>query len=168
LFKKIESAIAEVDYLVAILSNNSISSEWVQRELEIALSREIHNKRVFVLPIVIDNCEVPSFLKGRVYADFISRSNYKDSLNKVLQRLGARYPSPPPPPAPEGKTPFALPVHVYRESGGESYHCIGSMPSREDGIYVNMVYLTASSVVVDLIVPGAVYDAYRLEIFSKV
>ena len=42
------------------------------------------------------------------------------------------------------------------------------MPSREDGIYVNMVYLTASSVVVDLIVPGAVYDAYRLEIFSKV
>jgi len=164
LIRKIESAIAEVDYLAALLSRNSVGSEWVRRELDIALSREIHNKRVFVLPIVIDDCELPGFLKGRVYADFRDPLKYKSSLARVLERLGARHPQAPAPRAPESQTPFAIPVHVYRgETGGadNTYQYVGAIPSRQDGIYVNMVYLTPTDAFVDLLIPGAVYEAYN-------
>jgi TIR domain len=166
LIRKIESAIAEVDYLAAVLSRNSVESEWVRRELDIALSREIHNKRVFVLPIVIDDCDVPGFLKGRIFADFRDPDMYKASLARVLQRLGASHPEPPAPRAPEGQTPFAIPVHAYRGETGEPdniYQYVGSIPSREDGIYVNMVYLTPTHAIVDLLVPGAVYETYNRE-----
>ena len=171
LIRRIESAIAEVDYLGAVLSKNSIGSEWVRRELEIAISREIYNKRVFVLPMLIDDCDVPGFLKGRVFADFRDPGKYKESLALVLRRLGARHPGPPAPPAPEGQTPFGIAVHAYRgETAGSEetpYHYLGTIPSREDGLYVNMVYLTDVSVVVDLLVPGVVYEAYQHGIFDE-
>jgi hypothetical protein len=165
LIKKIESAIAEVDYLAAVLSKNSISSEWVKRELEIALNREIHNKRVFVLPLLIDDCDIPGFLQGRIFIDYREKSKYQQNLEKILQRLGAKHAVPPPPPAQKGLKPYAIPVHAFREDTGYQY--IGSIPSDEDGIYVNMVYLTLDDIVVDLLVPGAIYDIYRKEIHDN-
>jgi len=165
LISKIENAIAEVDYLAAVLSTNSITSEWVKRELEIAITREIHNKRIFVLPLVIDDCDIPSFLKGRMYLDFRKKSKYKENLEKVLQRLGATQATPPSPTAMNGIHPFALPVYGLKSDADYKY--IGSIPSGEDGIYVNMVYLTAEQIVVDLLIPGSIYNAYNFSKFKK-
>ena len=165
LIRKIENAIAEVDYLAAILSTNSITSEWVKRELEIAITREIHNKRIFVLPLVIDDCDIPAFLKGRMYLDFREKSKYKENLEKILQRLGASQAAPPSPTAKEGARPFAIPVYGLRSDSDYKY--IGSIPSGEDGIYVNMIYLTADEVVVDLLIPGSVYEAYNFANFER-
>jgi hypothetical protein len=44
LTEKIGEAIESTDYVGVILSHNSISSEWVQRELQIALQKEIKGK----------------------------------------------------------------------------------------------------------------------------
>lgn len=165
LIEKISSAITEVDYLIAVLSTHSVASEWVKRELEIAISKEIHNKRVFVLPIVIDDCEIPQFLTGRLYLDLRDGSlDYDSGLNQILQRLGTRHPSPPAPTARSPLKPFAIPVHTYDPTSG--YHHVGRIPSPEDGLYVNMVYFTETAVVVDLLLPGIVYEAYRKDLFE--
>lgn len=167
LIRKIETAIAETDYLAAIISKNSITSEWVTRELEIAINREIHNKRLFVLPLIIDDCDVPVFLTGRLFADFRDPEYYEENLAKILQRLGAQNPVPPANPAPNDLRPFAIPVHAFRGDTNIMYHYIGSIPSNEDGLYVNMVYFTMYDVYVDLLIPGSVYDAYRVNMFDE-
>lgn len=88
LIEKIREGINNVDYVVAVISQSSIQSEWVKRELDVAINIEIEQKKVFVLPILIDNVDLPGFLKGKLYADFRSNDFYEKELGKMLQKLG--------------------------------------------------------------------------------
>lgn len=88
LLEKIEEGIEQSDYVAAVLSNSSVKSEWVKRELEIALNEEIENKKTRVLPLLIEDCRIPSFLKGKLYADF--RSSYTNGLNSLVNKLAPK------------------------------------------------------------------------------
>ena len=88
LIEKIREGIDQMEYLGVILSQNSVKSEWVKREVDVAMNQEIEGKRVKVLPLVIEDCEVPGFLKGKLYADFRVSERYDEELRKVLRRLG--------------------------------------------------------------------------------
>lgn len=46
LIQRIGTAIDETDYVAVVLSKNSINSEWVQRELQIALQKEFLQLRL--------------------------------------------------------------------------------------------------------------------------
>jgi hypothetical protein len=54
LITKIEIAIKDCSYLGVILSPNSVNSDWVRKEVSIALTEEIQGKRVKVLPLLTD------------------------------------------------------------------------------------------------------------------
>jgi len=82
---RINTAISESGYLAVILSENSVNSAWVKKELNAALEEELSRRSVFVLPILIDECPIPVLLKDKLYADF--RSNYSDGLRTLLRRL---------------------------------------------------------------------------------
>jgi len=88
LIEKIGRAIESTDYVGVVLSHNSINSEWVQRELQIALQKEIKGKKVVVLPILIEAIELPPFLKDKLYADFTNSEKYENELPKLLRALG--------------------------------------------------------------------------------
>jgi hypothetical protein len=88
LIKKISAAIDEVDYLAVVLSPASVESEWVRREVEIALNEEIAGQAVKVLPLLLSTCEIPAFLRGRLYADFTGPDSYPNAVNLILERLG--------------------------------------------------------------------------------
>lgn len=87
LISKIREGIDQMNYLGVILSPNSVKSEWVKREVDIAMNQEIEGKRVKVLPIVHKECDLPWFLKGKLYADFVDEDDYDNSLNLLLKRL---------------------------------------------------------------------------------
>lgn len=87
LTKKIEEGLRKTKYIGVVLSPNSIKSTWVERELEIALSREMSSGEVVILPLLYENCELPLFLRGKLYADFTSTAKYEESLAKLLRRL---------------------------------------------------------------------------------
>jgi hypothetical protein len=87
LIGKIKEGLDKTRYIAVILSPRSIKSNWVQKELEIAVNKEIGSGEVVVLPIVIEDCEIPTFLQGKLYADFSSTEKYEESLNKILRRL---------------------------------------------------------------------------------
>lgn len=89
LIGKIEEGIENTDYLGVVISSNSIKSEWVTREVRIALNQEIHGKRVKVLPILLENVNIPSFLLDKKYADFTTEEKYKSSLQLILDRLSS-------------------------------------------------------------------------------
>lgn len=88
LSNKIGEAILKTDYVGIVLSQNSIGSEWVQRELQVALQREISERKVVVLPILLQRVEIPPFLRDKLYADFTSVSNFEETFPRLLEVLG--------------------------------------------------------------------------------
>jgi hypothetical protein len=87
LLEKIAEGIEHMDYLGAILSSTSLSSNWVQKELQMAMTMEIKQKRIKVIPILHSDCDIPAFLQDKVYADFRNRSMFQHSLLKLLDVL---------------------------------------------------------------------------------
>lgn len=88
LIGKIRNGLDSVDYVAVILSKASIESEWVKKELEIASNRELKERRVLVLPIKIEDVELPGFLEGKFYGDFSNPSEYNEKLQLLLRSLG--------------------------------------------------------------------------------
>jgi len=82
LTEKIGNAIKAQDYLIAILSRTSVKSAWVMKELGTALIRELEERRVVVLPLIIEDCDIPPLLSDKVYIDF--RINHSLALKKLL------------------------------------------------------------------------------------
>ena len=91
LFEKIEHAIAAMEYLGVILSPDSVESEWVKREVRLALTLEMNNKAVKVLPILYRDCEIPPFLRDKLYADFRGGESdtavFEGSVERLLSRV---------------------------------------------------------------------------------
>lgn len=88
LIAKIMAAIDRVDFLAAVLSPTSVASRWVQEELQQALTLQISGRALAVLPILIADCEIPGFLRSRLYADFRDSNQYEDSLIALLKAIG--------------------------------------------------------------------------------
>ncbi|MEZ6031992.1 MAG: toll/interleukin-1 receptor domain-containing protein [Planctomycetaceae bacterium] len=81
----IDQGLSDADYFLLILSPNSVKSNWVQRELNAALMEETSKRGIVVLPAIIKDCEIPTLLKDRIYADF--RSDFDIGLNGLLRVL---------------------------------------------------------------------------------
>ena len=87
---KIEEGMKLSRYIAVVLSEKSINAPWVKKELEMAINREIARGEVVVLPLLYEACELPEFLKGKLYADFTKIEDYEQVLGKLLRRLRIR------------------------------------------------------------------------------
>jgi len=85
LIDKIQTALIDSSYLLIVLSKNSVESEWCRKELNAGLMRELTKKDVTVIPVLIDNCEIPLFLQEKVFADF--RTSFDDGFKNLLRPL---------------------------------------------------------------------------------
>jgi hypothetical protein len=88
LHRKIQDGIKNSALLGVVLSPHSVSSPWVEKELNSALMKELEQKEVVVLPILYRDCDVPLFLRDKLYADF--RSSYEEGLRALLERVTPR------------------------------------------------------------------------------
>jgi hypothetical protein len=84
---RIQNAIEGASALLVILSKASVASEWCKKELNAGLIRELDEKRVVVLPVLIEDCTIPVFLRDKKYADF--RKNYDEGLQEVMTAVAA-------------------------------------------------------------------------------
>jgi len=84
---RISKAIDRADYVGAILSRNSVQSSWVKKELELAMTKEIKGKKVVILPVLIEDCEILSYLSDKLYADFRKKHRFEDEFVKLLRTL---------------------------------------------------------------------------------
>lgn len=82
ILNKIQEAIETSAALLIVLSKASVKSEWCKKELTAGLMRELSEKEVIVLPVLIEDCEIPLFLKDKKYADF--RTDFDTGLNEIL------------------------------------------------------------------------------------
>jgi len=88
LMYRISDAIEDSDFVAVILSHNSVDSNWVQVELKMAMNRELSDRRIRVLPIIIESCEIPLFLKDKLYADFRNPNSFSAPFAQLLKALG--------------------------------------------------------------------------------
>lgn len=88
LTQRIEGALTESSAILVILSKNSTKSDWCKRELSAGLVRELEEKRVLVMPCVIDDCKIPLFLRDKLHANFCSDPDGAfDLLNRSLAKI---------------------------------------------------------------------------------
>ena len=88
LLGRIATAIDEMEFLAVVLSPPAVASTWVQQELEQAMSTQLSEKKVKTLPLLYRQCEIPGFLRGKLYADFTEAHKYDDSLLRVARTIG--------------------------------------------------------------------------------
>lgn len=86
--EKIAQGLAESDFFLIVVSQNSAESAWVKKELSSALVHEIERRKVTVLPIKLDDAKMPDSIHEKLYADFTH--SYEDGLEKLLRSIRAR------------------------------------------------------------------------------
>lgn len=87
LIEKISNGIVESDYFGIILSKNSIQSEWVNKELKIALHKEIKEKKLSILPILLDDVDLPPFLWDKLNVRFSDDKNFENQFFKLIDAM---------------------------------------------------------------------------------
>jgi hypothetical protein len=84
--EKISQGLAESDYFLFAASKNSVASEWVKRELNSALLKEVEKREVTILPLKLDDSQMPTVIADKKYADF--SVSYKQGLVDLLDAMG--------------------------------------------------------------------------------
>lgn len=89
LYDHIYEGIDSSSFLILILSQQSVQSQWVNDEINGALAKERDVNRTFLIPVKIDDCDVPLKIRGRIHADF-SRSYLEglELLSAHLRKVG--------------------------------------------------------------------------------
>jgi hypothetical protein len=75
------------EFVIVLLSCNSVDSRWVTEELARGRLREIEEQQIRVLPVRLEPCEIPEPLKTKRYADF--SSDWQSGMNDLLTAIRA-------------------------------------------------------------------------------
>jgi hypothetical protein len=67
LLLKISAGIEDANFVLGLITRNSVSSAWVQKELSIAISKEMAGEGVSVIPLIVEGCEMPTMLADRFH-----------------------------------------------------------------------------------------------------
>ncbi len=87
--EKINEALARNDTLIVLLSENSVKSKWVERELNTALMSQLSGQDVAVIPILIEDCEIPETLRAVRYID-MRADGFQKGFIQLLEFFQAR------------------------------------------------------------------------------
>lgn len=82
---KINEGIMNADVLLIILSNNSVNSGWVRKEYSAMALKDISEEHKRIIPVLIDDVSVPSYLSNYIYLDLSVQFNI--NLNRLIQQL---------------------------------------------------------------------------------
>ncbi|MDR4469543.1 MAG: toll/interleukin-1 receptor domain-containing protein [Nitrospira sp.] len=86
--EKVESALAESQWIVVVLPREDEQPRWINRELAIAMKVEQERERPLILPVLPPDGSLPPLLSDRIYADF--RSDYHTGLESLLEAMKVR------------------------------------------------------------------------------
>ncbi len=84
--KIFEQGIGQCVAFVIILSHNSVKKPWVVEELDAALVKRIE-ERTKIIPVRIDDCEVPVALRATAWINIDPEGDYDAGLHTVLSSI---------------------------------------------------------------------------------
>ncbi len=83
--KSIQSGIDDSDFMVVLLSENSIQSGWVEQEWMTKYWDERQGQRTIILPALTEPCNIPALLKTKKYANFVE--SYQMGLGEIIEAI---------------------------------------------------------------------------------
>jgi hypothetical protein len=87
LIERVSKCISKASFVIVFLSPASVSSGWVSKELETALTSQLSGEiSLRVVPVVIIPCEIPPFLRGILRYD-LTAADREEQLEKLLATL---------------------------------------------------------------------------------
>jgi len=83
--QKINEALGSITHLIVLLSENSTKKPWVSKEWSAALMRQLSGQSISVLPVRLDDSDVPPILADLKYAD--CRRRLRDGVREIEYTL---------------------------------------------------------------------------------
>jgi hypothetical protein len=84
--KIFEEGLKEAQAVVIVLSQFSVSKPWVSEELNASMVARI-SKGTRIIPVVIDNCDVPEALKSTLWERIEDLANFEEPLRRILAAI---------------------------------------------------------------------------------
>ncbi|MEH2167419.1 MAG: TIR domain-containing protein [Nostoc sp.] len=84
--ESIRSAVSASAYFLLLLSKHLVNSHWISKETE-AVLKELQNRDITFLPVLLEDCEIPSSLA--TYQFFDMRSGIEENLEKLVNALNS-------------------------------------------------------------------------------
>lgn len=81
---KVTEALTATDYFVLLVSDNSLASNWVQREIDTAVSLA-DKKKLTPVPILLSQVQVPFEFRGLLFID--GRPSLGEAIKRLLEFL---------------------------------------------------------------------------------
>lgn len=82
----ISRGIESSNFFILFASSSSLESKWVRLEFNAALMKEIEKANSVIIPIKIEDCDLPPLIRDRKYIK-IDRVNVEQAFNEVLSRV---------------------------------------------------------------------------------
>lgn len=85
--ERVSAGIEDADFLILVLSQAAARSSWVEQEWQAKHWTEINDRKVRVIPVLKDSCEIPPLLRTKKYVD-MRNDNYTAGLEILLASIG--------------------------------------------------------------------------------
>lgn len=92
--KVFDEGIQESNVFIVILSNFSVNKPWVREELDIGVIKKI-NEGSKIIPVVIDDCEIPNALQATHWVRIGDLDSYEEQLNRIVMSIYGYSTNPP-------------------------------------------------------------------------
>ena len=89
LTNRISRGITGAKYVAVMISENSIKSDWVEKEINLGLEQEIDGETVKIIPCLLDDCPIPLPIRDKFYCDF--RGNNSVGIRDLLGAISREY-----------------------------------------------------------------------------
>lgn len=132
--KIFEEGLRSAAAIIVVLSHNSVSKRWVREELNAGIVARIQ-RQTKIIPVVIDDCEVPEALKSTVWERIPNLEEYEPQLIRIVNAVFEHREKPPLGPAPAYLDRDIPPIHGLQRTDTIALQCIGEMVvERSDNI----------------------------------
>ncbi len=92
--KIFDEGLGHAKAVIVIISRHSATKPWVREELNVAVVRKINNVSKLI-PVVIDDCSVPSCLQGTLWEKIGDLKNYEPNLDRIVLSIFGESDKPP-------------------------------------------------------------------------
>jgi|SRR5579872_1258542 len=92
--KIFNEGLKSADAVIVVLSRNSVHKPWIREELDASIVKRIQGSAK-IIPVVIDDCEVPEALKATLYQRINDINSYDREFNSIVNAVFGQYDKPP-------------------------------------------------------------------------
>jgi len=92
--KIFDKGLGQSDIVIMIISKYSVEKKWVKEELDSAVYNKIQGQ-CKIIPVIIDDCDVPESIKHTLWVKITDLNSYDDSYGKIRSAIFGQSKKPP-------------------------------------------------------------------------